>query len=54
MIRLPMLIGGEEVFKDEVIDVIYPYNQQKVGEAVKGSVEDVEKAVEKAKVGLKN
>jgi len=48
-----MLIGGEEVFKDEVIDVIYPYNQQKVGEAVKGSVEDVEKAVEKAKVGLK-
>lgn len=53
MIRLPMLIGGEEVFKDEVIDVIYPYNQQKVGEAVKGSVEDVEKAVEKAKVGLK-
>ncbi|MFN3977397.1 MAG: aldehyde dehydrogenase family protein [Sulfurihydrogenibium azorense] len=53
MIKLPMLIGGEEVFKDEVIDVIYPYNQQKIGEAVKGSVEDVEKAVEKAKVGLK-
>lgn len=53
MIRLPMLIGGKEVFKDEVIDVIYPYNQQKIGEAVKGSVEDVEKAVEKAKIGLK-
>ncbi|WP_028950880.1 aldehyde dehydrogenase family protein [Sulfurihydrogenibium subterraneum] len=53
MIRLSMLIGGKEVFKDEVIDVIYPYNQQKIGEAVKGSVEDVEKAVEKAKIGLK-
>jgi acyl-CoA reductase-like NAD-dependent aldehyde dehydrogenase len=52
MIKLPMIIGGKEIFKDEVIDVIYPYNQQKIGEAPKGSVDDVYKAVEKAKVGL--
>ena len=53
MIKLPMIIGGEEVDKSEKIDVIYPYTQEKIGEVPKGSPEDVEKAVEKAKTGLK-
>jgi acyl-CoA reductase-like NAD-dependent aldehyde dehydrogenase len=52
MIKLPMIIGGKEVFKEEVIDVVYPYNQQIIGQAPKGSPEDVYQAVEKAKAGL--
>ncbi len=52
LIKKPIIIGGEPVYKDEVIDVIYPYTQEKIGEAVKGSPEDVERAIEKAKVGL--
>ncbi len=52
MIKLPMIIGGKEVDKPEKIDVIYPYTQEKIGEVPKGSPEDVEKAIEKAKVGL--
>ncbi len=52
MIKLPMIIGGKEVDKPEKIDVIYPYTQEKIGEVPKGSPEDVEKAIEKAKIGL--
>ncbi len=52
LIKKPIIIGGKPVYKDEVIDVVYPYTQEKIGEAVKGSPEDVEKAIEKAKVGL--
>ncbi len=51
--KLPMYIGGEPVEKEEKIDVIYPYTQEKIGEVPKGSPEDVEKAIQKAKVGLK-
>jgi len=53
MIKKLMIIGGEFVDKEEKIDVIYPYNLQKIGEVPKGSPEDVEKAIEKAKIGLK-
>ncbi len=53
MIKLPMIIGGQKVEKSEKIDVIYPYTQEKVGEVPKGSPEDVEKAIQKAKEGLK-
>ena len=53
LIKKPIIIGGEKIFRDEVIDVIYPYTQEKIGEAVKGNPEDVEKAIEKAKIGLK-
>ncbi|WP_297455290.1 aldehyde dehydrogenase family protein [Persephonella sp.] len=52
MIKLPMIIGGQRVDKEEKIDVIYPYTQEKIGEVPKGSPEDVQKAVEKAKIGL--
>lgn len=53
MIKLPMIIGGQRIDKTEKIDVIYPYTQEKIGEVPKGSPEDVEKAIEKAKIGLK-
>ncbi len=53
MISLPMIIGGEKINKEEKIDVIYPYTQEKIGEVPKGSPEDVEKAIQKAKIGLK-
>ncbi len=53
MISLPMIIGGKKVNKPEKIDVIYPYTLEKIGEAPKGSPEDVIQAIEKAKIGLK-
>ncbi len=53
MISFPMYIGGKPVNKEEKIDVIYPYTQEKIGEVPKGSPEDVQKAIEKAKEGLK-
>jgi len=43
MKSLPMIIGGEKVDKPEKIDVIYPYTLEKIGEAPKGSPEDVER-----------
>ncbi|MEJ5173184.1 MAG: aldehyde dehydrogenase family protein [Hydrogenothermaceae bacterium] len=52
MIKKQMIISGEFADKEEKIDVIYPYNLQKIGEVPKGSIEDVDKAVEKAKIGL--
>ncbi|WP_457638855.1 aldehyde dehydrogenase family protein [Persephonella sp.] len=52
MITLPMIIGGEKLTREEKIDVIYPYNQQIIGQVPKGTPEDVRKAVEKAKTGL--
>ncbi len=53
MISFPMYIGGKPVNKEEKIDVIYPYTQEKIGEVPKGSHEDVQKAIEKAKEGLR-
>lgn len=52
MIIKKMIVGGQFLDKEEKIEVIYPYNLQKVGEVPKGSVEDVDIAVEKAKIGL--
>lgn len=52
MITKKMIIGGQFVDKDEKIDVIYPYNLQKIGEVPKGSPEDVDLAIERAKVGF--
>ena len=52
IIKKPIIIGGEKIYRDEVIEVIYPYSQEKIGEATKGTPEDVERAIEKAKVGL--
>ncbi|SNZ03609.1 Acyl-CoA reductase [Persephonella hydrogeniphila] len=52
MINLPMIIGGQKIHKNEKIEVIYPYTQEVIGQVPKGNPEDVEKAVEKAKIGL--
>ncbi|NPA58785.1 MAG: aldehyde dehydrogenase family protein, partial [Aquificae bacterium] len=52
MISLPMIIGGERIDRPEKIEVIYPYTQQVIGKVPKGTPEDVQKAVEKAKTGL--
>ena len=52
MINLPMIIGGQKVEKKEKIDVIYPYTQEVIGQVPKGDPQDVEKAVEKAKIGF--
>ncbi|MCX7739258.1 MAG: aldehyde dehydrogenase family protein [Hydrogenothermaceae bacterium] len=52
MIYRKIIIGGEFVDREEKIDVVYPYNLQKVGQVPRGTPEDVDKAVEKAKVGL--
>jgi len=51
MYKLPLYIGGKPVEKEEKIEVIYPYTLEKIGEVSKGTPEDVQKAVEKAKVG---
>ncbi|NPA52136.1 MAG: aldehyde dehydrogenase family protein [Aquificae bacterium] len=52
MKSLPMIIGGKKVDRPEKIDVIYPYTQEKIGEVPKGTPEDVEEAIQKAKIGL--
>jgi len=52
MIEKRMLVGGEWVDKPEKIEVVYPYTGEVVGRVPKGSEEDVEKAVEKAKLGF--
>ncbi len=52
LIKKPIIVGGEKIYRDKVIDVIYPYTQEKIGEATEGTPEDVNKAIEKAKIGL--
>ena len=52
MYKFPMYIGGQPVDKEDKIDVIYPYTNEKIGEVPKGNPEDVEKAIQKAKIGL--
>lgn len=52
MITKKMIVGGEFVDKEQKIDVIYPYNLQKIGEVPKGSPDDVDVAVDRAKVGF--
>ena len=52
MINLPIIIGGQKVEKKEKIDVVYPYTQEVIGQVPKGDTQDVEKAVEKAKIGF--
>ncbi len=53
LIKKPIIIGGEFITdRNKKIDVVYPYNLKKIGEVPEGTVEDVERAVEKAKIGL--
>ena len=54
MIEKPLIIGGERVFRQEYIDVVYPYTGEVIGRAVRGREEDVLKAIELAKEGFKD
>jgi len=47
-----MLIGGKKVFKQEEIEIFFPYDGSLVGTIPRGKEEDVKLAVETAKVGL--
>ena len=47
-----MLIGGKKVFKKEEIKITFPYDGSLVGTIPRGKEEDVELAVEAAKVGF--
>ncbi len=53
VIKKPLYIGGEAVWRDKTIDVIYPYNRQKVGEVPEATVEDVKRAIDLAVEGQK-
>jgi acyl-CoA reductase-like NAD-dependent aldehyde dehydrogenase len=53
MIVKKPILGGEFIQTDVVLDVIYPYDNTKVGESYVVNDSYVEKAIEKAKVGLK-
>jgi len=48
-----MLIGGKKVFKQEEIEITFPYDGSLVGTIPRGKEEDVELAVEAAKIGFK-
>jgi len=47
-----MLIGGKKVFKEDVIEIRFPYDGSLVGTVPRGKEEEVELAVETAKVGF--
>jgi len=47
-----MLIGGKKVFKDERIEIRFPYNGELVGTVPRGNEDDVIRAVNSAKVGF--
>ena len=53
MIEKPVIIGGESLKRDDFIEVKYPYTGEVIGRAVRGTEEDVLKAVEVAKEGFK-
>ncbi len=53
LIKKPLYIGGEPVWKDKTIDVVYPYNRQKIGEVPEATPEDVKKAIDLAVEGQK-
>lgn len=53
MIEKPVIIGGESLKRDNYIEVRYPYTGEVIGRAVKGTEEDVLKAIEVAKEGFK-
>ena len=53
LIKKPLYIGGEPVWKEPTIDVVYPYNRQKVGEVPEATPEDVKKAIDLAVEGFK-
>ncbi len=53
MIVKKPILGGEFIETNQKLDVIYPYDNSKIGETYTVDASYVEKAIEKAKIGLK-
>ncbi|NPB05198.1 MAG: aldehyde dehydrogenase family protein [Aquificae bacterium] len=53
VIKKPLYIGGEPVWRDKTIEVVYPYTRQKVGEVPEATLEDVDRALALAVEGQK-
>ncbi|GAB6078932.1 aldehyde dehydrogenase family protein [Hydrogenobaculum acidophilum] len=53
MIVKKPILGGEFLETTQKLDVIYPYDNSKIGETYTVDASYVEKAIEKAKIGLK-
>jgi acyl-CoA reductase-like NAD-dependent aldehyde dehydrogenase len=53
IIKKPLYIGGQAVWKEPTIEVVYPYTRQKVGEVPLATPEDVKKALDLAVEGQK-
>jgi len=52
MRNFPIIVGGKEIFKEEKLDVIYPYNNEKIHSVSLADEEDIKKAIDLAKVGF--
>lgn len=52
MIVKGLIIGGKEVKKEPYLDIFYPYTEEIIGKVSIGTKDDVEKAVEEAKIGF--
>lgn len=48
----PLIIGGKEKLKEEILGVIYPYNNEKIYSISLADELDLKDAVEKAKIGF--
>lgn len=48
----PTIIGGKEKIKEEILDVIYPYNNKKIHSISLADEFDLKDAIEKAKIGF--
>jgi len=51
ILKKPLYIGGEAVWRERTIPVFYPYNRQKIGEVPEATVEDVKRALDLALEG---
>ncbi|HID79329.1 MAG TPA: aldehyde dehydrogenase family protein [Aquifex aeolicus] len=51
LIKKPLYIGGETVWKEPTLDVVYPYKRQKVGEVPLATPEDIKRAIDLAVEG---
>ena len=48
----PIIIGGKEKIKEEILDVIYPYNNKKIHSISLADEFDLKESIEKAKMGF--
>ncbi len=48
----PIIVGGKELYKEEKIEVLFPYNKEKVGSVSLANEEDGLKALEFSKIGF--